>query len=81
MKDISKETQKEIITKLEKAFKKEKDIILITDGMTFIKGEPIGVLANICKAFKYIHDSGGFGERAVEATLQTLNEEFKEGEK
>ena len=81
MKDISKEDKKEIITKLEKAFKKEEDIVVITDGMTFLRGEPTGVLANLCKAFKYIHDAGEFGAIVVEATLQTLNKEFKEGEK
>lgn len=75
MKKINKKDVNNIVSNVEKAIEEKEDLVVLTDGITFIQGNPIGVMALICKGFKAIEEEDMFGKIVASAALKALNEE------
>lgn len=77
MKELSKKDLNEVLAKTKEALNNiEDDVVIVSERMVFCKGNPIGILANICRVIEKIAESDPLGRIAVEATIQSLTEEF-----
>lgn len=75
---MKKYTKKEITKALEnikEIMEGEGDIVVVTDNMQIIKGNPIGVTAHICRVLNTIKDQDVLGKICVAAALNTMKEE------
>lgn len=74
MKKINKEKEK-IIKGVTEAIENDNMLVVMVDGFQVISGNPLEVLAAICRALQEIKKQGLVGAIGVEAMIKTLEED------
>ena len=78
---MKKYTKKEVNKTLEtikEVMEGEGDLVIVTDNLQVIKGNPMGVMANVLKVIGTIRDTDVLGKIVVSAAVDALkNEEIE----
>ena len=78
---MKKYTKKEINKTLEnikEVMEGEGDLVIVTDRIQVVKGNPMGVMANILKVIGTIRDTDITGKIVVSAAVEALKDEKME---
>ena len=78
---MKKYTKKEIEKTLDivrEAMEGEGDVVVVTDKVRVVKGNPVGVMANICGVMSTIKDTDVLGKIVVTAGINAIKDELVE---
>lgn len=78
MKKYTKKEVNKVLENIKEVMEGEGDVVIVTDRMQVIKGNPMGVMANILKVIGTIRDTDVLGKIVVSAAVDALkNEEIE----
>ena len=78
MKKYTKKEVNKTLENIKEVMEGEGDLVIVTDNLQVIKGNPMGVMANILKVIGTIRDTDVIGKIVVSAAVDALkNEEIE----
>ena len=78
MKKYTKKEVNKVLENIKEVMEGEGDVVIVTDRMQVIKGNPMGVMAGILRVIGTIRDTDVLGKIVVSAAVDALkNEEIE----
>lgn len=75
MKKYTKKDINKVLENIKEVMEGEGDVVIVTDSMQVIKGNPMGVMANVLKVIGTIRDTDVLGKIVVSAAVNALKDE------
>ena len=78
MAKLTKKNNDRMFETLKKAIEDKESVIVTTESMTLVMGNPLDLCASLMQIVKTIRKQDAIGEMCIEATLRALEEEGEE---
>lgn len=75
MKKYTKKEVNKVLENIKEVMEGEGDVVIVTDKMQVIKGNPMGVMAGILRVIGTIRDTDVLGKIVVSAAVSALKDE------
>lgn len=75
MKKYTKKEVNKVLENIKEVMEGEGDVVIVTDRMQVIKGNPMGVMAGILRVIGTIRDTDVLGKIVVSAAVNALKDE------
>lgn len=75
MKKYTKKEVNKVLENIKEVMEGEGDVVIVTDRLQVVKGNPMGVMANILKVIGTIRDTDVLGKIVVSAAVNALKDE------